>query len=716
MGIVSPLGRGLAATADALREGRRGLAPLTLFPCPFETLLPVGEVRGLSVPDPLPRTHALALAAAADALEGVEEPPEAVVLGVTTGGMLSTEERLKKGFRWPEPSPYHVAASVTECVAAAVGCSGPALTVATACSSGAAALKLALEMLRRGRVRSVLAGGADSLCRLTYYGFNALQIVDRAGARPFDRRRQGMSVAEGAALLLLRAAASPPADALGELLGGGLSCDAHHPAAPHPEGRGALAAMAAALADAGVPREAVDYINLHGTGTIENDQAEGRAVQAFFGGEPPPASSVKGAFGHTLAAAGAIEAVVSVLALQEGLIPGNLGLQEPDPELGIRPVTAPQPARLTTILSNSFGFGGNNAALVLGRPLPAADRPVRPAAERRWAVDGAACLTGAGDTPAGLEALAAGRSCRGMTPDAALTAHLPPGSFRRMKRLSRMSLELAAAALAAAAPQAPGAVFMGTGWGALSETHDFIEKLYASNELFTSPIDFVGSVHNAPAGQVAIRYGATGPNLTLTGGDASFEQALLAANLLAPEGLESLLLIAADEYHDVFSGLFDPSVMRDGTPADGGGGLVLRPAAPGAGPVLAPGWFGPADAPGAWPGLIALHGGDAAIRERFGAVLAGIPAARREEGQRDLADFIAQTRFDGPVVDYRTLTGEFASASAVAAVWAQAWMRRGGLPPALCGGRCGDLAGRGVLVLGLGTWLTSYTLEPGGAP
>lgn len=715
VGILSPLGRGLAATAAALREGRRGLAPLELFACPFEAPLPVGEVRGFAAAGDLPRTHALALAAAADALDGTEGPPDAVVLGVTTGGMLSTEEHLKKGFRWPKPSPYHAAASVTECVAAAVGCPGPALTVATACSSGAAALKLALEMLRRGRVASVLAGGADSLCRLTYYGFNSLQIVDPDGARPFDRRRRGMSVAEGAALLLLRASATAPPGALAELRGGGLSCDAHHPAAPHPEGRGALAAMTAALADAGLTPGEIDYVNLHGTGTIENDQAEGRAVHAFFGGHPPPASSVKGCFGHSLAAAGAIEAVVAALALREGLIPGNIGGEQPDPDLLLVPEAVPRPARLTTVLSNSFGFGGNNAVLVLGRP-ELAPPPVRPAAAAGWVVEGAACLTGAGGTRASLEALAEGRACRGILPEEDLTAHLPPRSVRRMKRLARMSLGLAAAALDEAGPGAPTAVFMGTAWGALSETHDFIEKLYASHEFFASPIDFVGSVHNAPAGRVATHFQATGPNITMTGGNASFEQALAAAGLLSPEDAGRILVLAADELHPVFSRLFDPSVALDAAPSDGGGALALRRASPGAGPVLTPGWLGPGAHPRAVAGLVEHHGGTHGIRERYGAVLAGIPAAEREAGQGQLAEFLGLTGFDGPVVDYRRYTGEYAGASAVATVWAQAWVRRDGLPPAVCGKRSPGLKGRGVLVLGLGAWLASCTLQAGGAP
>jgi 3-oxoacyl-[acyl-carrier-protein] synthase-1/3-oxoacyl-[acyl-carrier-protein] synthase II len=223
-------------------------------------------------------------------------------------------------------------------------------------------------------------------------------------------------------------------------------------------------------------------------------------------------------------------------------------------------------------------------------------------------------------------------------------------------------------------------------------------------------------VHNAPAGQVAIRLQATGPNITMTGGDASFEQALLAAHLLALTDAGRLLVLGADELHPVFSRVFDPSVALDAVPSDGGGALVLRRASRGRGPILTPGWFGPGARPGAVAQLVEHQGGAAGIRERYGAVLAGIPAAHRETGQRCLVEFLALTGFGGPVVDYRRYTGEFASASAVAAVWAQAWVRRGSLPPALCGDLPPELGGRGVLLLGLGAWLTACAVQDGGAP
>ncbi len=185
-----------------------------------------------------PRTHGLALIAAREAMAGVAGPPDAIVVGVTTGGMPASEPLLKSGAADPGMYSLHGAGTVAHYVAEALGCQGPVLTVSTACSSSMAALKLAVELLRSGRARRVLAGGADGLCRLTYYGFHSLQLVDPAGARPFDKDRRGMSLGEGAAMLFLEAAAEPPAGALAEVLGVGLSCDAYHPAAPHPDGDG----------------------------------------------------------------------------------------------------------------------------------------------------------------------------------------------------------------------------------------------------------------------------------------------------------------------------------------------------------------------------------------------------------------------------------------------------------------------------------------------
>ena len=215
---------------------------MQLFPVAHHNPLPVGEISEPIKTDDMPRTHEIALIAAQEAMANSIDAPDAIVMGVTTGGMPASEELLRCDNRESELYRYHSAGTVAEYVARHTGCKGPVITVSTACSSGTATLKIALELIRCGRAQSVLAGGADSLCRLTYYGFKSLQLVDPAGARPFDRNRKGMSVAEGSAMLLLTAASEPPSNAYAKLLGVGLSCDAYHPTSPHPDGAGALSA------------------------------------------------------------------------------------------------------------------------------------------------------------------------------------------------------------------------------------------------------------------------------------------------------------------------------------------------------------------------------------------------------------------------------------------------------------------------------------------
>lgn len=700
IGIVSPLGKGLAATEAMLRDNRSAIGPLDLFPLLQGAILPVGQVHEheLDESSPLPRTHRLARLAALQAMDSRSERPEAVILGTTTGGILTTEQLLRDTDNNKEHYRYHGIGSVATSVAEAIDCCGPALTVSTACSSGAVAIALAMAMLRHGKAKTVLAGGADSLCRLTYFGFHSLQLVDRNGCRPFDADRHGMAVAEGAALLLLTT--EKPEAPLAELLGAGLSCDAYHPAAPHPEGRGARMAMQAALADAGLTAAEIDYINLHGTGTPENDLAEAKAIQALFI-TPPPLSSIKGATGHSLAASGAIEAAVATIAVAKNFLPANTGCTRPDPAFGLLPLLQPASQRVSAVLSNSFGFGGNNGSLVIGAPDTFPAQKPAPA-HPTLAVHGSACLTGAGEKTATTSLFAQGLAVAGMVALECFAENLPARFVRRLKRLPRMTLSLAVAAQQDSGfAGKPAAIFMGTGWGALSETYDFLARLTESQEQFPSPTDFVGSVHNGPAGQTAILLGATGANITTGGGDYSFEQALFAADLLLGEGDDDhCLVLGADEGHQTLSPLLDPSIAP-GTPlADGGGALCLSRKKEGAHCLLALPFYQRSTATTDIDALIDALGGAAALQGRCALLLAGIPAAEREAGEAQLERFIRQTHLDIPVIRYRELLGEFASASAVAAAIAASLLTTGDSSTFLGKATTGDR--NTILVLGLG--------------
>ena len=296
-----------------------------------------------------------------------------VFLGTSTSGIHQTElaYRRRDAASGALPADFdyartHNTYSVSGYVRARLGLAGPAWTVSTACSSSAKVFGTAARMIDAGLIDAAVVGGVDSLCLTTLYGFNSLELLAHEACRPWDRARTGLSIGEAAAFALLeRPTASPASDAV-LLLGVGESSDAHHMSSPHPEGLGARLAMQAALQAAALQPGDIDYVNLHGTATPSNDAAEDRAVVGLFG-RSAPCSSTKGATGHTLGAAGALEAVVAALSLREGFIPGGAQTSELDPALGANYVLESRDAPLGRALSNSFGFGGSNCSLVLGR-------------------------------------------------------------------------------------------------------------------------------------------------------------------------------------------------------------------------------------------------------------------------------------------------------------------------------------------------------------
>jgi 3-oxoacyl-[acyl-carrier-protein] synthase II len=376
MGALSSLGRGLPAHTDALKHGRSGLSPLTLFTADGIGARPVGEV----APEHLwPTTRAsrsqrLALTAAGDAVQGLKLKGAGVIaLGSTTGGIDGTEQhylkhRGKEGAEDRELLRNHPLGSIADRLSTELHLGGERHTFATACSSSANAIGYAASRIVAGAPWA-LAGGVDALCRITYCGFYALKLVSEARCKPFDRTRNGLNLGEAAAFVVLEAeeaARARGATIFGFVTGWGCSADAHHMTAPHPEGAGAIRAMKLALDDAGIAPREIDYVNAHGTATPANDKMEALALNAVFGPDMPPVSSTKGATGHTLGAAGAIEAVFSVLAMAEGFTPRTVGLADPDPDAKVRHASEGK-VEVRRVLSSSFGFGGNNTALVLER-------------------------------------------------------------------------------------------------------------------------------------------------------------------------------------------------------------------------------------------------------------------------------------------------------------------------------------------------------------
>ncbi len=378
------LGLGLEANWQKLSAQQGGLKP-----CDFETVdLPtfIGEVEDVDdvvLPEALSafdcRNNRLAHLAlhqdgfadsVNDAIAQYGSDRVGLFLGTSTAGILQTElayrERQQDGAL---PADFHYAEthntySVAAYVSAFFGLTGPALTVSSACSSSAKVFGNAARMIAAGLIDAAVVGGVDSLCLTTLYGFNSLQLLAPTPAQPYGEARNGISIAEGAAFVLLTKASSLSAGTI-LLHGVGESSDSHHMSSPHPEGMGAQMAMSAALTAAGIQPNQVDYINLHGTATPSNDAAEGKAVHAVFG-NGTACSSTKGATGHTLGAAGGVEAIICVMAMQHSVTPAGINTTKVDKELDVDYVLANRPGAIHYAVNNSFGFGGSNCSLVLG--------------------------------------------------------------------------------------------------------------------------------------------------------------------------------------------------------------------------------------------------------------------------------------------------------------------------------------------------------------
>lgn len=413
--LASALGHGKAATLSALQEERSGLCANDFADAPLDTF--IGRVAGVEE-IALPRALAdfdcrnnrlaqlcLELDGFAAAVAVVREKHGArriaVILGTSTSGILETERayRRRDTDNGSLPADFHYAAtqsmhSAAEFVRRYLNLGGPAFVISTACSSSAKVFASASRLIQSGLCDAAVVGGVDSLCSMTVYGFNALQLVSPQPCRPCDPERNGISIGEGAGFFLLEkepvpafgyaqatlpegssSALSLPKEVKGThfdlaparlaLLGYGESSDAYHMSTPHPEGLGAALAMEQALSRAGLTPQQVDYINMHGTSSRSNDSAEDKGMLRVFG-NATPCSSTKGATGHTLGAAGAVEAAIACLCLEHDLIPGTCNTQRIDPELGSAIQLQHSSRKLRRVMSNSFGFGGNNCSLIFG--------------------------------------------------------------------------------------------------------------------------------------------------------------------------------------------------------------------------------------------------------------------------------------------------------------------------------------------------------------
>ncbi|MDB6134486.1 MAG: 3-oxoacyl-ACP synthase [Verrucomicrobiales bacterium] len=400
-GIVTAHGCGWQANADAVREGRVSLKPVTLFDVTRQRVGAAGQV---DLPDTMPphrlppRTvgrldrgshlllHALheTLKSAGWTEGGMDEKdtllPVPLCLGTSAGAMTLGEEFHRRTLAQPDRrggqttrALFYQTHTQSVMAARAFGITGPVTLLSNACASGANAIGHAFQLLRRGQAPRALAGGYDALCHLVFAGFDSLKALSTTRPRPFDSARDGLALGEGAALLALETlehATARGARILAEVTGYGASTDLHHLTQPDPEGGAALDSMAQACRMAGTSAEGIDYLNSHGTGTPLNDSAEGRAIQRWAGEHVGhiAVSSTKGGMGHLLGGAGAVEAVISLMALHEDFLPPNVAVDAADAVCTFALVQRPEARALRAVLTNSFGFGGSNATLVFRKP------------------------------------------------------------------------------------------------------------------------------------------------------------------------------------------------------------------------------------------------------------------------------------------------------------------------------------------------------------
>ena len=551
-----------------------------------------------------------ALAAAEEALaqaglDGVPADRWGVAFGSCNGGLRSAEKLARRAEDGPLPEDdgrhYLLVPpqAIAEALSSAFGLKGPSLSVNTACASGAHALAHATESIRAGRADAMLVGGSDAFTETAFAGFTSLQSLSRKPAAPYSKDRDGLSLGEGAGMLVLaeesvaRAAGAP---VLAEVLGYGLSADGYHATAPHPKGEGAARAIRAALSASGLEPGDVAYINGHGTGTAKNDSAESNAVRAVRSAASPSAartalSSSKSMIGHLLGAAGAVEAIVTVQALVDQIAPPTANFTGVDPKCGLDAVPdADRAMAIDAALSNNFAFAGANACIAFGRPGAGRFTAELPPAGEKVVVTGFGAITSAGEGAAALwQALRAGtplgaeedgRRLARAPFDAA--AHTTPVERRRTDRLSQLAIASSRIALEHAGLTADDrvGVVLGTGLGPMRSIEEFLLPVLAGCPDHGSPAVFPNTVFNAAAGQVAMNVGAKGPTYTVTTGHAAGASALTVAHDLLLQGRADAVLCPAVE--DLSPGVVEAyralPLFEDAgyTLAEGGITLVLE--------------------------------------------------------------------------------------------------------------------------------------------
>lgn len=555
-GIVSAIGNSVEEVTDSLRSKRSGIGEMRYLHSVHKEL-PVGEVKmsndemktALDIPEreEVSRTSLMGIMAIrqfADTLPMVDKskadaPRIILVSGTTVGTMDITENHFAHILEEQDLSylKYHGCGGSTQRIADYFGIFSDVATISTACSSAANAIVFGANMIKAGQADMVVAGGSEALSRFHLNGFNSLMILDKERCRPFDATRSGLNLGEGAAYVVLESeehAKKRGAKILAYLSGYGNACDAFHQTASSDNGEGAYLAMEEALAMANLKPEDIHYVNAHGTGTPNNDQSEGVALKRVFGECMPLVSSTKSFTGHTTSASGGIETVISLIAMNEGFVPANIGWQNQMPD-GITPTIGVDKADLQNVVCNSFGFGGNDTSLVFSKEKPTDNSEYN--SDMKISVLAKVEITSEDEL-------------------AEIRKYVKPLAARRMGRLMKSSLISSLKALEEAGVEMPDAVITGTAYGCLENTERLLNQIDADGEETVSPTYFMQSTHNTIGSNIAIRLGCHGYNSTYSQRGDSLRWAVRDAELLIRSGKCKTVLVGChDESTPTLNGM-----------------------------------------------------------------------------------------------------------------------------------------------------------------
>ncbi len=544
MGLLCAIGNDTPSVLRSLKEGKSGIGPLRYLKSVHGDI-PVGEIKlsnaemkrmlGIGGDEPVSRTSLAGALAVREALAqaglgDLTGRRVALISGTTVGVMDVTEEYFERMKSDPSlrylPHSNECGTSTLEIARYAGIPSARCCTISTACSSALNAIMVGADMLLNDEADIVIAGGSEPLSRYHLNGFNSLMILDRRRCRPFDASRAGLNLGEGAGFVVLQKNAPAP---LARVAGYANSCDAFHQTATSPDGEGAFLAMTGALESAGLSAGDIDYINAHGTATVDNDASESAAFMRVFGADVPPMSSTKSYTGHATSAAGIVETIICVLAMRNNFIPASLGWEQPFPG-GVVPTAGVSDVRLDNVMCNSFGFGGNDSSLILSSvPLSAG------------------ISSEAGTRKPGMK-VAARKTVSEDSDLVRLKDYLSPMETRRMGKIMKASLLSAYEALNEAGLSAPDAIVTATSRGMLELSTQFLEDISANNEEQLKPTLFMQSTHNTVGSAIAIRTGCHGYNITYSQGDDSLFWAERDARRLLERGeARSVLVCAFDE-------------------------------------------------------------------------------------------------------------------------------------------------------------------------